>query len=502
MIKRLTMIAFAAIMLVFTGSSFASVNVTFQVDMGIQMQLPSGAFNPATDTVVVRGDWQTMAGDTITWGGHMFALTKSATNDSIYTITVPFADSAVGKSILYKFVILNGSDTWESVDNRTYDITADANQTLPVVFFNNKSSLGVTVTVTFQADMTDLLNQGFNPSTDSIEVRGDTSPLNWGPGLLMAQDLVNPQLFTLTATFSGTPGVDHVQWKFHADPASKFSNTGWDNIPDNRQFTIPAQDTTLAPVKPVIVLGGQSTAPDTVYFHVNMTGAKERFHNTAITGLQSVWMGGSVLPLQWPANWLYTDTASTGGTLIRLYDDGNASHGDSVAGDNNWSTMIIFPTGSTTPVFYKFGAVFPSVDTLNGGVIYLDNEANVGLNHTLNLKLDGGMLKVWNKFGDQITTGVVEEKTNAAPTEFTLSQNYPNPFNPSTKITYALPKGSNVTLKVYNVLGQEVATVFQGFQNAGKYTATFDAVNLASGIYFYNLHADNFNLTKKMILMK
>ena len=503
MLKRLTMIAFAAIMLAFTGSSFANVNVTFQVDMGIQMQLTSDKFDPATDTVVVRGDFQKMAGDTITWGGNMFTLTKSGTNDSIYTITVSFPDSAVGKTIQYKFVKLNGVSNWEGVDNRTYEITADADQTIPLVYFNNKTSLGVTVTVTFQADMTDLLNQGFNPSTDSIEIRGNTSPLNWGPGLLMQQDLINPQIFKLDVTFSGTPGVDQIQWKFHADPVSRFSNTGWDNIPDNRQFVLPAQDSTLEPVKPAIELGGQSTADDTVYFRVDMTGAKERFHNTTITGLKGVYIAGSVVPLHWPsgAQWMYSDTAS-GGNLLILYDDGSASHGDSVAGDNTWSTILVFPSGSTTPVFYKYGAGFDGVDTLNGGVTYLDNEAGVGDNHTLNLILAGGTIKLWNKFGDQVATGIIEDKTGIAPTEFTLSQNYPNPFNPSTKISFTLPKASNVTLKVYNVLGQEVATIFQGFQNAGKYTATFEGVNLASGIYFYSLHADNFTMTKKMILMK
>ena len=132
----------------------------------------------------------------------------------------------------------------------------------------------------------------------------------------------------------------------------------------------------------------------------------------------------------------------------------------------------------------------------------MDNEAGFGLNHSVHFILTGGTIKLFNKFGDQVATGIIENKTGVAPTDFTLSQNYPNPFNPSTKISFTLPKASNVTLKVYNVLGQEVATIFQGFQNAGKYTATFEGVNLASGIYFYTLHADNFNMTKKMILMK
>jgi hypothetical protein len=88
------------------------------------------------------------------------------------------------------------------------------------------------------------------------------------------------------------------------------------------------------------------------------------------------------------------------------------------------------------------------------------------------------------------------------PTEFELSQNYPNPFNPSTTIRYTLPQAGNVSLKVYNALGQEVATLVNGHQVAKNYEATFDGSNLASGIYFYTLRTDNFSQTKKMILVK
>ena len=85
---------------------------------------------------------------------------------------------------------------------------------------------------------------------------------------------------------------------------------------------------------------------------------------------------------------------------------------------------------------------------------------------------------------------------------FSLSQNYPNPFNPSTIINYALPQSGNVTLKVYNIIGQEVATLFQGFQKAGSYTANFDASKLASGVYMYRLQAGQFDATKKMLYLK
>jgi hypothetical protein len=94
----------------------------------------------------------------------------------------------------------------------------------------------------------------------------------------------------------------------------------------------------------------------------------------------------------------------------------------------------------------------------------------------------------------------------SVPTEFSLSQNYPNPFNPSTKIEYGLAKAAQVSLKVYNLLGTEVATLVNGRQEAGSYTVPFDAnkgtLNLASGVYFYRLQAGTFVETKKLMLQK
>ncbi|MGB5895882.1 MAG: T9SS type A sorting domain-containing protein, partial [Ignavibacteriaceae bacterium] len=88
------------------------------------------------------------------------------------------------------------------------------------------------------------------------------------------------------------------------------------------------------------------------------------------------------------------------------------------------------------------------------------------------------------------------------PTEFTLYQNYPNPFNPATKIKYSIPKESEVTVKVFDILGAEVITLLNEEKEAGVYEVDFNAQRLASGVYFYRLQAGSFIEAKKMVLMK
>jgi hypothetical protein len=99
------------------------------------------------------------------------------------------------------------------------------------------------------------------------------------------------------------------------------------------------------------------------------------------------------------------------------------------------------------------------------------------------------------------TTGITPTN-NTVPNVFSLDQNYPNPFNPSTSITYSIPVNGMVSLKVYNLIGQEVATLVNEIQHAASYGTSFDASKLSSGIYFYTLRAGNFVQTKKMMLVK
>ncbi len=100
---------------------------------------------------------------------------------------------------------------------------------------------------------------------------------------------------------------------------------------------------------------------------------------------------------------------------------------------------------------------------------------------------------------DTIYAGVLTENNVK---EYKLNQNYPNPYNPTTKIIYQIPENSYLTLKVYDVLGTKVATLFNGIKPAGSYEVEFDGAGLPSGIYFYRLQAGSFVQTKKMVLMK
>jgi hypothetical protein len=100
------------------------------------------------------------------------------------------------------------------------------------------------------------------------------------------------------------------------------------------------------------------------------------------------------------------------------------------------------------------------------------------------------------------TPSDVNEIPTYLPEEYSLGQNYPNPFNPNTTIKFTIPENSFVSLKVYNVLGKEVATLVSEEMNIGTYEVNFSASDLSSGVYFYKLETGNFAKTNKMILMK
>jgi hypothetical protein len=126
------------------------------------------------------------------------------------------------------------------------------------------------------------------------------------------------------------------------------------------------------------------------------------------------------------------------------------------------------------------------------------------------LPMSGQWTAGWTNFDPQnanyevpAVTGVEDQDAVAAvPAGFRLEQNYPNPFNPTTRIRYQVAGRERVTLKIYNMLGQEVATLVNADMLPGSYETTFDAAGLASGMYVYRLQTPTAALTQRMMLLK
>lgn len=135
------------------------------------------------------------------------------------------------------------------------------------------------------------------------------------------------------------------------------------------------------------------------------------------------------------------------------------------------------------------------------GYLQFNPDSIIAYNASLTIYSNAGAKEI-DLTGTGKDNPVNVEDENVVPIIFSLEQNYPNPFNPGTKISWQTPASGWQTLKVYDVLGNEVATLVNEFKTAGNFITNFDASNLSSGIYFYQLRSGNFTATKKMTLLK
>jgi len=136
---------------------------------------------------------------------------------------------------------------------------------------------------------------------------------------------------------------------------------------------------------------------------------------------------------------------------------------------------------------------------------WVDTNVHIGVFayfYTGSLNSMGSFVLQTNKGGVTAPISGVNANTYEVPSDFALYQNYPNPFNPMTSIKFNLPENGQTTLKVYDVLGNEVSTYFDTYLKAGIYNVTFDGKGLSSGVYFYRLVSGSFSDTKRMILTK
>jgi hypothetical protein len=165
----------------------------------------------------------------------------------------------------------------------------------------------------------------------------------------------------------------------------------------------------------------------------------------------------------------------------------------------DWFTLIRRGQTPTIPWGYKRTAVGSAANWVPTWPLPESNDMKYTNAALKTGATDGGPIGDPNWFGIVLD---VQEYGTTVPEQYELGQNYPNPFNPSTKIRFAIPTSSFVTLKVYNVLGQEVANLVNQNLTPGSYEVSFDASRLPSGMYMYRVDAGKFSSTKKMVLVK
>ena len=159
-----------------------------------------------------------------------------------------------------------------------------------------------------------------------------------------------------------------------------------------------------------------------------------------------------------------------------------------------WVTSSILPASKSVPNIPPEGTAHPS----SGFSVYVDSTFDSLFNFIVKVSSDGSEFWVNTK---QVIVGIGNEE-NLQPQFYRLEQNYPNPFNPSTKMKYSVPHASLVQIKVFDVLGNEIGKLVNEEKPAGNYELTWNAANLPSGVYFYQMRAGKFIQTKKMILLR
>ncbi len=195
------------------------------------------------------------------------------------------------------------------------------------------------------------------------------------------------------------------------------------------------------------------------------------------------------------------DTASDGANVYYWKD---LYHAWSVNGGTTWTTPTLLSSDKTTSEEFAQAPQLLRYDAVQGkyiaDIVYL---AHLGSGASIQTAVDPAYNDpiMYDAFTiPDMPTGVNDGSQVAR--SFNLNQNYPNPFNPSTKIDYTLPEKSNVSLKIYDVLGKEVASLVNATQEAGNHSVNFNASKLASGLYIYTLKSGNNVMSKKMMLLK
>ncbi len=249
-------------------------------------------------------------------------------------------------------------------------------------------------------------------------------------------------------------------------------------------------------------------------------------NNSGQVMLPNIWFGSSLGNVYHSSNAGVTWTNSpsplntTGVFALRFNTTttglsvGAAAVNRSTNGGTSFATIPSLGTGAITGVSGNADSVYFYCRgtglylTSNNGNTFSSAFTGPGTYNALDLAVSNGCLVGWAVTGSGGITKItgtlsgIQPIGGEVPREYSLSQNYPNPFNPTTVFNFALPKASFVAIKIYDVIGREVAVLANENRPAGNYKVTFDASNYPSGVYFYSLQTSDFTNTKKMVLVK
>jgi hypothetical protein len=523
-----------------------SIAVMFRVDMQSQE-----TFNKATTKLGIRG-----SKGPLDWGKSIF-LTEEKNHGNagqtgydgtnFWSTVVKFPKATVVDTEYYKFVqhgiadSANAGPSWESASNRLIIFRpSKEDTTLHWAWYNDQILLPFsgqdTVIMTFRADLAQAVSQNGFAYTDTLVVRSgyNSSAVAVREKRMLRVGISSKfQAIDTVITKSSTP----LYYQYYRTPQSgeireiyyNFANPGASATAEKRRFMVPAlanktaqmvQDTINSSSAehrmPLFRNQRHLAQAMTVTYTCDIRPAIYQLKkggkalvSTNITNwtiikpdsviIDGVWMngpavGGWDVGGAWGADRRLIDTA-------KMWDDG--THGDLVAHDSIYSLRYSYTTATTVGQEFKFG------------IYGCDNEGGFGNNHIENINdanatatvasqfgsIDPVFFDAWNYTTQSPVTGV-QQIPSGIPLAYNLDQNYPNPFNPTTKIAYSVKAAGNVSLKVFNLLGQVVATLTEGKQDAGTYTIVFDASRFSSGVYFYQITAGNFVATKKMMLLK
>jgi hypothetical protein len=442
-------------------------------ECNMEIEILSGRFNPGTDTVSVRGDFNTWA---------RFDMVVNPGDPNIYATPYPILipQLEVGDTVaFYKFFYT--PNTWETGDNKFYILTQDdynnSAATISRAFndasINNVTNQETTIqfTVNCNGAVSFINGQPF-PVINTCHIAGGTFPLQWpsqgwpdyeiylmtqmyDDGINGGDPVAGDKIFNALVTFPAYT-LFHIEYKYGINYGDNINNGGGNDneagMEDNHIIELE-QLLVYAQVENVFGQMGLHTLINKEYIPVELTSFTASLNNNNVT-------------LKW-------------NTATELNNKGFEIERTVTSLPQSWKSIGFVPGFGTTTEPHTYS--FTDSELESGKYLYRLKQ----------IDFDGS-----SEYSDEVEVEI------SLPLEYQLAQNYPNPFNPSTTIKYSVPSAGTVQLKVYDVLGNEVTNLLNEYKQAGSYNIEWDASSLQSGVYFYQLRTNEFVETKKMILMK